>query len=59
MSVEDRLWHKSSYSGNQGHCVEAMEGKVTKLRDTQNRNLGHLEVPAPEWNALLSALRTS
>ncbi|MFB8766438.1 DUF397 domain-containing protein [Nocardiopsis alba] len=51
-------WHKSSYSGNQGACVEVAEGRVTGIRDTQNRELGHLDVPASEWNALLNALQT-
>ncbi|MFE6451619.1 DUF397 domain-containing protein [Nocardiopsis dassonvillei] len=50
-------WHKSSYSGNTGHCVEVAEGPVTGIRDTQNRQLGHLSAPAPEWTALLAAVR--
>ncbi|WP_017570544.1 DUF397 domain-containing protein [Nocardiopsis halotolerans] len=52
-----RDWHKSSYSGNEGHCVEVAEGAVTGVRDTQNRELGHLDVPAAEWTALISAVR--
>ncbi|MGW8528833.1 MULTISPECIES: DUF397 domain-containing protein [Nocardiopsidaceae] len=51
-------WHKSSYSGNTGHCVEVCEGVVTGVRDTQNRELGQLDVPAPEWTALLNAMRS-
>jgi hypothetical protein len=51
-------WHKSSYSGGDGgNCVEVAEGPVTGIRDTQNRGLGHLTVPAPEWTALLNAVR--
>ncbi|MFL1377683.1 DUF397 domain-containing protein [Nocardiopsis protaetiae] len=50
-------WAKSSYSnGEGGDCVEA-RGMVTYsrvgIRDTQNRHLGHLEIPAAEWTALL------
>ncbi|NYH55527.1 hypothetical protein HNR06_005116 [Nocardiopsis arvandica] len=52
-----RDWHKSSYSGNEGHCVEVAEGTVTGVRDSQNRKLGHLDVPAVEWTALVSAVR--
>ncbi|MFV2198482.1 DUF397 domain-containing protein [Nocardiopsis sp. LOL_012] len=52
-------WHKSSYSGNTGHCVEVAEGATTAVRDTQNRELGHLDVPALEWTALLTSVRTS
>ncbi|NKZ00475.1 DUF397 domain-containing protein [Nocardiopsis alborubida] len=50
-------WHKSSYSGNQGACVEVREGVVTSIRDTQNRQLGRLSAPAHEWTALLAAVR--
>ncbi|WP_444963887.1 DUF397 domain-containing protein [Nocardiopsis sp. M1B1] len=51
-------WHKSSYSdGGGGNCVEVREGVFTDVRDTQNRQLGHLAAPAPEWTALLAAVR--
>lgn len=48
-------WHKSSYSGNDGECVEVREGVHTDVRDTQNRDAGFLTVPAREWMALLQA----
>ncbi|QVJ00288.1 DUF397 domain-containing protein [Nocardiopsis eucommiae] len=49
-------WHKSSYSGgNGGDCVEVAEGPVTRIRDTQNRDLGHLEAETGEWTAFLKA----
>ncbi|MDT0329543.1 DUF397 domain-containing protein [Nocardiopsis lambiniae] len=52
--MSDAMWHTSSYSNQQGgHCVEVAEGAVTAVRDTQNRHLGHLDVPAAEWTALL------
>jgi hypothetical protein len=47
-------WHKSSYSPNGSHCVEVAEGRVTHLRDTQNRDAVTLAVPAREWIALLA-----
>ncbi|PDP88619.1 DUF397 domain-containing protein [Glycomyces fuscus] len=50
-------WHKSSYSGNTGHCVEVCEGAETLVRDTQNRHAGHLEFQTQEWSALLKAVR--
>ncbi|WP_067967866.1 DUF397 domain-containing protein [Nocardiopsis trehalosi] len=49
-------WHKSSYSGAQSDCVEVAEGAVTLVRDTQNRDLGTLEVPAREWAAFVAAV---
>ncbi|ASU58417.1 DUF397 domain-containing protein [Nocardiopsis dassonvillei] len=50
-------WHKSTYSTAAENCVEVAEGQVTGIRDTQNRQLGHLSAPAPEWTALLAAVR--
>ncbi|MEU0239339.1 DUF397 domain-containing protein [Nocardiopsis sp. NPDC006198] len=57
MMTED--WNKSTYSnGEGGHCVETRSDQATVLvRDTQNRPLGHLSAPAPEWTALLAAVR--
>ncbi|MFL1431906.1 MULTISPECIES: DUF397 domain-containing protein [unclassified Nocardiopsis] len=50
-------WHKSSYSdGGGGNCVEVAEGRKTLVRDTQNRELGHLGFEAGEWAALLNTL---
>lgn len=51
-------WRKSSYSnGTGGNCVEAREhAGGAAVRDTQNRDLGHLGFQAREWTALLGAL---
>lgn len=49
-------WHKSTYSYDVGACVEISEGRETRIRDTQHRNLGHLAFTAGEWAALLRAL---
>ncbi|MFE7461730.1 DUF397 domain-containing protein [Nocardiopsis terrae] len=49
-------WHKSSYSANGGECVEVSEGERTRVRDTQNRQQGHLTFSREEWTALLSTL---
>ncbi|MDA2805646.1 DUF397 domain-containing protein [Nocardiopsis suaedae] len=51
-------WHKSSYSGGvHQDCVEVAEGPTTAVRDTRNRDLGHLSFPASEWAALLHVIR--
>ena len=57
MVTED--WKKSTYSnGSGGQCVEARRDQAAVLvRDTQNRDLGHLAAPAPEWTALMAAVR--
>ncbi|WP_306367727.1 DUF397 domain-containing protein [Nocardiopsis sp. CC223A] len=45
-------WHKSTYSSGAQNCVEVAEGTVTAVRDTRNRELGHIEFPGGEWVAL-------
>ncbi|MDE3724741.1 DUF397 domain-containing protein [Nocardiopsis sp. N85] len=58
MSNPVRDWHKSSFSGaNSPNCVEVAEGAMTAVRDTQNRELGHLEFVAGEWNALVGTFK--
>ncbi|WP_067966409.1 DUF397 domain-containing protein [Nocardiopsis trehalosi] len=54
--MRNQDWHKSTYSGASGECVEVAEGLVTLVRDTQNRERGTLAVPAREWVALLADL---
>lgn len=53
------MWKKSSYSGgNGGDCVEVAESpQQAKIRDTKNRQAGHLTVPAAEWSAFLADLK--
>ncbi|WP_435113741.1 DUF397 domain-containing protein [Nocardiopsis synnemataformans] len=50
-------WHKSSYSGHSGECVEVKEGpEMVLVRDTQNRELGPVGFTAHAWSALLGTL---
>ncbi|MFE6451625.1 DUF397 domain-containing protein [Nocardiopsis dassonvillei] len=50
-------YRKSSYSGHSGECVEVKESpEMVFVRDTQNRELGHLAVSAREWAALMGAV---
>jgi hypothetical protein len=52
-------WHKSSYSANGGNCVEARESvHGADVRDTQNREAGHLSFGRTEWLAALAATLT-
>ncbi|MFW5419314.1 DUF397 domain-containing protein [Nocardiopsis sp. CNT-189] len=55
---EQRTWHKSSYSSGEGSCVEVAEGPTVLVRDTQNRELGHLEYPPRTWAAFLQQVKT-
>ena len=52
-------WHKSSFSAGKQSCVEVAEGPRTRIRDTQYRDLGHLEVDVGEWRAFLTAVRSN
>lgn len=57
MKTNPANWHKSSYSTNGANCVEAAEGAHgAHMRDTQNREAGHLTFDRAEW---LAALRTA
>ncbi|MEU3017967.1 MULTISPECIES: DUF397 domain-containing protein [unclassified Nocardiopsis] len=51
-------FHKSSYSANEAACVEVAEGRSVLVRDTQNREAGHLTFASQEWAAMLSTART-
>ncbi|MET9783606.1 DUF397 domain-containing protein [Nocardiopsis alba] len=55
--MTERVWHKASYSSGSGSCVEVSEGTETLVRDTQNRELGHLGFETKEWSALLNTLK--
>lgn len=51
-------WHKSSYSGARGDCVEAAESPTAvHVRDTSHRELGHLTFSPREWSALIPNLK--
>ncbi|HJE59947.1 MAG TPA: DUF397 domain-containing protein [Nocardiopsis listeri] len=50
-------WHVSSYTGAQGNCVEVAEGPDVLVRDTKNREHGHLTFESHEWASLLNTLQ--
>lgn len=49
-------WHKSSYSGYNGDCIEVriVNGRV-QVRDSKNRGGPVLEFTPDEWKAFLAA----
>lgn len=57
MSTTESAWHKSSYSRADSNCVEVAEGPVTAVRDTQNRQAGHLSFSASEWMVFVDEVR--
>ena len=51
----ERHWRKSTYSGNQGDCVEvAVAVEMVGVRDTKNRDSGQLTVAPDAWAAFTS-----
>lgn len=50
-------WHVSTYTGGQGNCVEVAEGRCVLVRDTKNREHGHLTFDPHEWSGLLTTLQ--
>lgn len=52
-------FRKSSYSSASQDCVEVADLPGEHLvRDTQNRQAGHLGFARSEWTAALGAIRT-
>jgi hypothetical protein len=50
-------WTKSSYSAEQTNCVEfAPTQSGAAVRDTMDREGGHLTLPASAWEAFLNQL---
>jgi hypothetical protein len=51
-------WRKSSFSGQNGSCVEtASNAGVVLVRDTTNRDGGTLTFSAEAWATFTDALR--
>ena len=55
--MSERRWRKSSYSGNQGDCVEVSLDRASALvRDTKDPSSGHLTVSPQAWEEFLGRL---
>ena len=58
-SITELAFRKSSYSANANDCVEVADlPDGAAVRDTQNRDAGHLGFAGSEWAAALGAIRT-
>ncbi|MER7584376.1 DUF397 domain-containing protein [Kitasatospora sp. NPDC097691] len=55
-----RGWYKSSYSGNQGNCVEVSDGfaSIVPVRDSKDTSGPALVFPAAAWTAFITAVKT-
>lgn len=57
MTGDQSMWRKSSYSGSETNCVEAVSLQdVTAVRDSKNQDGGELRVPHTTWRAFVRAL---
>ncbi|MEV0278154.1 DUF397 domain-containing protein [Streptomyces sp. NPDC050610] len=58
MSPHRSEWFKSSYSGQNGECVEARRiGVGVELRDTKDRGAGTLAFGPDAWAAFLADVK--
>ncbi|GAA1464847.1 DUF397 domain-containing protein [Nocardiopsis exhalans] len=59
-SPTDLNFRKSSYSSTDRDCVEVADFQGgSAVRDTQNREAGHLTFPGQEWAAVLFSARAN
>jgi hypothetical protein len=53
------IWRKSSYSGQNGSCVEvALSATTVGIRDSKNVEFGQLAVTPAEWAAFVSTVKS-
>jgi hypothetical protein len=57
--MSDRPWRKSSYSGQQGNCIEtcASETGTVAVRDSKNPAGPELEFTSPAWSAFVAGIK--
>lgn len=55
------IWRKSSYSDDQGNCVEVatLSDGTTLVRDTKDRDGSVLSFTAKEWDAFVTGVKHS
>ncbi|MFE0025504.1 DUF397 domain-containing protein [Amycolatopsis sp. NPDC059021] len=53
----ESAWRTSSYTGEQGNCVEVKLAHTVGVRDTKDREGGQLRLRGAAWRALLTTIR--
>ncbi|QWF83220.1 DUF397 domain-containing protein [Amycolatopsis sp. CA-230715] len=58
MTVSQDLggWFKSSWSPEKANCVEVRLSPTVGVRDTKDRDSGHLDLAPTAWGAFLAQL---
>ncbi|WP_017972605.1 DUF397 domain-containing protein [Actinopolyspora halophila] len=52
------VWHVSSYSANNAHCVEvALSADAVGVRDTKDRRGGTLVLAPESWSAFVGRVK--
>jgi hypothetical protein len=57
--IDDLRWHKSSYSGNGGNCVEVASNVpgIVAVRDSKDRQGPSLGFTPDEWRAFIAGAK--
>ena len=60
VSVLDATWRKSSYSSNNGSCVEVrrVAAAAVEVRDTKDRGGPSLTFSAESWQAFVASVHS-
>ncbi|MFI9320846.1 DUF397 domain-containing protein [Kitasatospora aureofaciens] len=60
MNLNHAAWRKSSFSGNQGNCIEVADGllDIVPVRDSKDPHGPALSFPADAWTAFITAIKT-
>jgi hypothetical protein len=54
------VWHKSTYSGGNGSCVEVADlGTVVAVRDSKDKTGPALVFAPGQWRAFVQGIKTS
>ena len=58
-SLDGAVWHKSSYSGTQGNCVEVTDNldAVVAVRDSKNPDGPILLISFADWRSFVRLLK--
>ncbi|MFF7456800.1 DUF397 domain-containing protein [Kitasatospora sp. NPDC008115] len=59
MDLSHAVWRKSTFSGNQGNCIEVADGfvSVMPVRDSKDPEGPVLVFPAEAWLAFVAGIK--